>query len=174
MPRRSDDVAVGWRCWRVDETGYLRPLVWVGGPFVWPAGKRCVAKCPHRHVPPCPTEMRFGREAGERGYYDTGCKCGLHAWKEKRVALLDWHSHHPCSQPFPTKSWMCVGRVSLWGHVREHERGWRAEFAYPYDIYMCDHGMERADMVARRYGVEVLRLDEDVHEGVLPRWKCQT
>jgi hypothetical protein len=26
---------------------------------------------------------------------------------------------------------MVVGEVALWGHVVVHERGWRAEFAYP-------------------------------------------
>ena len=46
---------------------------------------------------------------------------------------------------------LCVGRVLLWGRVVEHERGYRAEAAYPADAVAPDP--ETAAALERRYGV---------------------
>ena len=35
------------------------------------------------------------------------------------------------------------GRVSGWGRAVAHERGWRSQFAYPYDLYLLRGGRVR-------------------------------
>jgi hypothetical protein len=50
---------------------------------------------------------------------DPSCTCGLYAFKSKTVLRSP-------------KTWFpVIGTVSMWGRIVEHERGWRAEHAYP-------------------------------------------
>ncbi len=56
---------------------------------------------------------------------------------------------------------LCVGRVLLWGRVVEHERGYRAEAAYPADAVAPDP--ETAAALERRYGVPVASATELDH-----------
>lgn len=49
---------------------------------------------------------------------EPGCRCGLHA-----SVTLDILRRTKCPA--------VLGRVALWGRVIEHERGYRARFAYP-------------------------------------------
>ncbi len=51
-----------------------------------------------------------------------GCTCGIYASSSLRNLVTSTPS-------MPAVS--AVGTVALWGRVIEHERGWRAEFAYP-------------------------------------------
>lgn len=80
---------------------------------------------------------------------DTGHVCGIHAFKTEEQALL-----HKL-----TAGGEAVGQVSLWGHVVEHEEGYRAEFAYPYSLqlYPMTTGQEpnRLRSLRRGYGVDV-------------------
>ena len=46
-----------------------------------------------------------------------------------------------------------MGRVSLWGRVVEHSRGWRAQYAYPYSL--CVFDKVRGERLRARYAVEV-------------------
>lgn len=46
------------------------------------------------------------------------------------------------------------GRVSLWGRVAEHETGWRAEQAYPYELTVYGPS-EVARTIRNLYGVDV-------------------
>jgi len=56
---------------------------------------------------------------------------------------------------------VAFGRVSLWGNIVEHEDGYRAEFAYPLDLYIYsgllvtqyDQGLTRG--LRDAYAVEV-------------------
>ena len=50
------------------------------------------------------------------------CTCGIYASSSLRTLVTSTPS-------MPAVS--AVGTVALWGRVMEHERGWRAEFAYP-------------------------------------------
>lgn len=49
------------------------------------------------------------------------CSCGIYATKT-------------LSERFPV-----YGEVYLWGTVIEHERGWRAQYAYPKSIFVSRH-----------------------------------
>jgi hypothetical protein len=51
-----------------------------------------------------------------------GCTCGIYASSSLRTLVTS-------TPAMPAVS--AVGTVALWGRVIEHERGWRAEYAYP-------------------------------------------
>ena len=116
---------VGWRCWRVaDEPDGLvllsahHSLRWAPG---WPAEASCAAP----HASPA-----------------AGCGCGLYAARdpELAVAYLPPHIKETLRARQPEilgyDVVMAIGRVSLWGRVVEAEWGWRAERAYPTELYL--------------------------------------
>jgi hypothetical protein len=113
---RADEVVVGWRTWDVsldDETGPL--LLPVGsGVDVWAPRRPLRARC---GVPAVLSLFRRPHEAP-----DPGCRCGIYAAR----SLDAFDRPRPAWPPPPV-----LGTVSLWGRVIEHERGWRAAFAYP-------------------------------------------
>ena len=50
---------------------------------------------------------------------------------------------------------IAFGRVSGWGRAIAHTRGWRSEFAYPFDLELLKGDRPLALALAGRYGVEV-------------------
>jgi hypothetical protein len=48
-----------------------------------------------------------------------------------------------------------IGRVALWGRVIEHEKGWRAQYAYPYALHVESEDEAVALAVRRVYAVDV-------------------
>jgi len=106
----------GWRAWVVGRVGAqgtgsapllgLSAVSWPQEP--WPAGRPAVASCRTGHVAP-----------------DPGCQCGLHAFRDAtdlRTVFLP--------EPFFAPATV-VGPVVAWGTLALHERGWRAQYAYP-------------------------------------------
>lgn len=101
-----------WRLWRVDELDKKSPLrSWSMTSHKlksWPAGRRNEAIC--------------------SGYYGSD----PHHWKVP-------HINHGCglygslrpSRDYRLSTLTVKGRVYLWGRVIRHEKGWRAQFAYP-------------------------------------------
>ena len=53
---------------------------------------------------------------------------------------------------------VALGRVSLWGRILEREHGFRAQFAYPYDLFLIGADDEIASGLRRRYAVDVTVL----------------
>ena len=110
-----DEAIAGWRAWNLSD-GDPDPLLQPVGSGVdaWP--------------PRVPVEARCGASAlltigiGRHVAPDVRCRCGIYAGRS--LEALD--RHRPAWFPAPV-----VGTVSLWGTVIEHERGWRARFAYP-------------------------------------------
>ncbi len=98
---------IGWRAWRLDprEGGYLlRSLTQDGRP--WPAREPLRAAClrgeAHGPAPALP------------------CRCGIYAWRDPgSLEVGRWARGS------------VLGTVALWGRVVEHDRGYRAELAYP-------------------------------------------
>lgn len=110
----SGEPVVGWRIWNLADDA--------SGPVLLPAGSGSDG-WPHRR----PIEARctvpvllVGRTRHEAP--DPTCRCGVYASRSLEV----FGRHRPAWPPAPV-----VGRVSLWGRTIEHERGWRARFAYP-------------------------------------------
>ena len=55
---------------------------------------------------------------------------GIHAAKPEHESLLEYE-RYPCSI-------VITGRVALWGKVIEHEKGYRAQYAYPLTLDHCN------------------------------------
>lgn len=75
-----------------------------------------------------------------------GCTCGIYAYKDMRFVLT--HESY-------------IGmRLALWGVVYEHTEGYRAQFAYPLDLYTCHAPYTEA---LKRYGVPVHLVEKKVY-----------
>jgi hypothetical protein len=111
----SEPIA-GWRTWNLSEDPPTGPLLHPVGPGVdaWWPGQALHARC---GANPILSLFRPQHPAP-----DPSCTCGIYA----ASSLQALERPRPAWLPPPV-----VGTVSLWGKVIEHERGWRAEFAYP-------------------------------------------
>jgi hypothetical protein len=142
---------VGWRVWSAVAAPGGPLLMSLTRPQPWPAGRaiaaRCVARAPadrsrRPHVAPV-----------------VDCACGIYALASEADAarLVDQARHVPDALA------AVLGRVSRWGRVVVHRRGWRAAFAYPLQLFVPSRwcggiraadAMEVADSL-RRYDVPV-------------------
>jgi hypothetical protein len=134
----SDEPLIGWRCWYVlPHEALLRPIYKRG--LVWKPRQAQEALCPeHPHEPPA-----------------DDCKCGI--WTVCHPMLLDeigWTSAPP-SGISRLPGVMVVGEVSLWGKIIQHERGWRAGFAYPRHLYVFTDDPMLPETLRERYGIPV-------------------
>ena len=50
---------------------------------------------------------------------------------------------------------LVIGQVNLWGYVIEFERGWRAQFAYPSQLYALTDDELLAMTLRERYQIPV-------------------
>jgi hypothetical protein len=112
---RLDEPIEGWRVWNLSEDQ--------GGPLLRPAGSGVDAWQPRRRVEArCAAPGLLTAGIGPHDAPDIRCHCGIYASR----SLDAFERRRPAWPPTPV-----VGTVSLWGAVVEHERGWRARFAYP-------------------------------------------
>ncbi len=113
---------LGWRTWDVAEGtdgGVLHSVV---HRVAWPLGEALEATCMRWRL--------FGRRRGPAPRLH--CTCGIYATRTPADALMYlWELG--CA---PGQSTRVVGRVWLWGAVVECEHGWRAERAYPAELYV--------------------------------------
>lgn len=66
------------------------------------------------------------------------CRCGIYAFRDPEHLLLHvqgWYSD-PHLFAATTIERVVLGAVALWGTVIEHERGYRAEYAYPLGLWV--------------------------------------
>jgi hypothetical protein len=134
----------GWRGWQVVDgrDGPCLASWWVG--TLWPAQRPLEARC----------ALHGSRPAARH-------TCGVHAFTARDEALAYIESSHGgvpllfARQPRRALG-VVVGRVSGWGRAVVHRRGWRSEYAYPYDLYLLrgDRGLAR--LLAGLYAVDVL------------------
>ena len=64
---------------------------------------------------------------------------GFYAYRTRARAWAHLQSFIEGGNGSEALGW-AFGRVSLWGRIVECEDGWRAEYAYPYEleVYACD------------------------------------
>ncbi len=87
------------------------------------------------------------------------CACGIHAAAELEHALAYLGNN---VEGDLQGSGQVLGRVTLWGSVVEGPSGWRAEKAYPFELYLPTGGLDDPYEVAfalADYGVPVELLD---------------
>ena len=103
----------GWRAWNL--SGGDRPLLHPVSidRSAWPPREAFQARC--ESASPFRRWRRHDAPAAR-------CRCGIYAAR----SLRDFDRPRPAWPPAAV-----VGTVSLWGHVIEHDRGWRAGAAYP-------------------------------------------
>ena len=105
----------------------------------WPVRQALRAACLQHHA---------GHEAKAP---DDDCSCGIYAFRDRSAAEQS-HERH------------LTGRVALWGEFVEHALGWRAEFAYPLELWIPEDYWQQAMVLAEAYSVVV-----HAKEGLLVR-----
>jgi hypothetical protein len=122
---------VGWRCWAA---------AWVEGELrlcspiyalLWPFRDPVQAECQAGHK-----SLLSRRRPPEHSAPHEGCGCGIYAADSPRRAVS--FLPRASSDVVPGEIVEPVlGRVSVWGRVLECEHGWRAEYAYPLELYLA-------------------------------------
>lgn len=81
------------------------------------------------------------------------CGCGIHAFKTLQLAeqRKEESAHGPFGGLWMTDRTGVWGSISIWGHIIEHELGYRAQYAYPQELYT--HEKRLAPLVSQLYGV---------------------
>jgi hypothetical protein len=128
----------GWRVWKVT-SGRLYSTVFG---TLWPERARLVARC-GLGGRSSPGGLRGVHEAPSRG-----CDCGIYGLKSRADALY-------LAQQIAQPVLVAVGRVSLWGRVVETERGYRAQYAYIYDLTLLGGTDVEANEIRNRYAVDI-------------------
>ena len=164
---------IAWRVWRVVLKQDSDPLVWelqsVSRSDVWPFRIRLEAYGDCRFTPKMIATLPMAMRNIPVPHPAPGfeCFCGIHAYAKAEDAstYLDFISvrgkkfadlYTPVRRDDGiVERCLALGRASLWGTVIEHTGGYRAQYAYPYDIAV--HGGDRhvCDALMRDYQVDV-------------------
>jgi hypothetical protein len=136
------DPVVGWRIWRVVD-GRLHAVVW-GTP--WEPRARFAARCEDRPSPFWQPDQRPHEHAAPA----RECECGVYAFESRGEA-------ERLASEKVDDDVIALGRVSLWGRVLEAERGYRGQYAYPYDLVVLGGSDTLVRELRSRYAVDVDR-----------------
>lgn len=114
----------GWRCWTVHRHLGNMLLSSVYYPSVWQPGRAARAVC----------RIHRGLDGEPRhDAPDPECRCGIYAaGRQEHVEEIICRLASATGGALVRS--VVYGRVRLWGHVIEHDRGWRGENAYPAEI----------------------------------------
>jgi hypothetical protein len=133
----------GWRAWQIVATRRGPALASWSVSALWPARRPLEARCALHGPRPSAHHM-----------------CGIHAFqaREEMLAYLESGEDAPLlfSRRPQRALGIAVGRVSGWGRAVIHARGWRAQFAYPYDLYLLRGDRALSLALSSRYAVETL------------------
>jgi hypothetical protein len=132
----------GWRAWQVVETRHGPALASWCSSALWPDRRALKARCLLHGSRPVIHHL-----------------CGIHAFEARDEALAYLEATHDAAPLLfvrrPARALgIALGRVSGWGRAVAHTRGWRAEFAYPFDLELLKGDRQLALALAGRYGVE--------------------
>lgn len=140
---------LGWRLWHVRlHGGGYRLESFTRHHVSWPARRRLEAAC-----------SAHGDEAPSSGH-----ECGIYAFKSRDLAeelLRRYIGVRQCygrEQEFPPPRRgrpIALGSVSLWGRILERERGYRAQYAYPYELFLLNADDRIARDLRGLYAVDV-------------------
>lgn len=135
------DPVIGWRVWHVAPGPEGPRLLSWSRPSSWPAGERMQAAC----------RTAFGRHQPPR----RGHRCGVYALRRRDDAEGLLRDLFRLAPPGSGRRATAIGRVSLWGRLIENVDGWRAEYAYPYDVTLFGATEELSRELAARYAIDV-------------------
>jgi hypothetical protein len=141
------------RVWQWDTTG-LKSLC--GEP--WHPGQPLAARC---RVYSAVTIV--GRAEAAHGAPQANCTCGVYASKSLEHLRTTGYARYGIH-----------GEVNLWGKVIEHERGWRAQLAYPKNLFLSPDALPftLAEIQSRLKMLTTYRIDMFVADpkGNIPLW----
>jgi hypothetical protein len=148
----SQEVVFGWRLWHVrrhDGEYRLESFTWHH--VTWPAREPLVATCT-THGPDAPV---------------AGHECGIYSFRTRALAedLLTRYTgvrqcygrETPEPAPPPPGRPIALGRVSLWGRIYARDRGFRAQRAYQYELFLIGGDEQMARELRGLYAVDVWR-----------------
>lgn len=95
------------------------------------------------------------------------CTCGIYAFESMGDAMAYWRDQGGSlvqSVLFGRSFRGLMGRLAMWGHVIEHERGYRAEYAYPAQLFCLESDTEWAGKVGETYRVPVTVFPKELAE----------
>lgn len=112
-----------WRLWEVEDVNGAARLRSLYRISYWPVRAPFEARCEAQR-------LRLSRRPRHAAPSET-CSCGIYGAPfeliRKKLAIDDG---------LPPGGLFVLGTVSLWGDVLECERGWRAAFAYPRQLFV--------------------------------------
>lgn len=144
--RFSQEVVLAWRNWKVDTKILEKGHIWMHSLFnkecFWFGYTPLTAYCKY-----APKNTRDNHKSPR-----LHCECGIYGHKEIEPAYNYARTTvKQCSVVF--------GQVSLWGRMIECEKGWKAEYAYPYSFivpkYDNDSEVEVANALSKQFAVDV-------------------
>jgi hypothetical protein len=145
-PETSIEPILGWRIWHVDpRADGVRLRSWCHM-AEWPAGRRMEARCR--------SFMSVIRPSRSHPAPRQGHRCGIYACRDRAEAESMLRQLGEVGPTFNRLA-AAVGQVSLWGRVFENTGGWRAQYAYPYDLTLFGGDESLAADLRRRYAVDV-------------------
>lgn len=121
---------VGWRSWvatRIDGELLLCSPIY---PTVWPVSDALHAVCRSNS-----NSRRHDRHPTEHTAPAQECQCGVYAVDDPKRSYV--RGQGVAAIPGEVEE-VVVGRVLLWGTVVECDNGWRAEYAYPAEVWLCE------------------------------------
>lgn len=147
------DPILGWRLWQVryDGEGHrLESFTWHH--IAWPEQTRLEARCAvHRDEAPA-----------------EGHECGIHAFTTRELAedllrrytgqTLRYYDRDPEMPEHRNGRPVALGRVSLWGRILAREFGFRAQYAYPYELFVAQGDDSIMRDLRDRYAVDTWRI----------------
>jgi hypothetical protein len=135
---------VAWRLWRVRR---LDTLAGERPPRLAAAGRLGIPKFwePRAATTAVCSSYRTSHEAPW-----PSCRCGIYGLRTRELAEQALGKYARGGAP----NW-ALGRVSLWGRIVECEQGWRAEYAYPYDLVLFTNDAALGDELRKLYAVDV-------------------
>jgi hypothetical protein len=140
---------LGWRLWHVrPHGGGYRLESFTRHHVSWPARRRLEAGC----------------AAHGDGAPSSGHECGIYAFKSRELAedllrryvgVRHRYGREQEISPAPPGRPIALGSVSLWGRILVREHGYRAQYAYPYELFLLNAHDEIASALRRLYAVDV-------------------
>ena len=140
---------LGWRLWHVRPHGAgYRLESFTRHHVSWPARRRLEAGC-----------AAHGGEAPSSGH-----ECGIYAFKSRELAedllrryvgVRHRYGREQEISPAPPGRPIALGSVSLWGRILVREHGYRAQYAYPYELFLLNADDRIASDLRRLYAVDV-------------------
>lgn len=143
----SITMITGYRAWRVSTAANREMyLMAVGQSTKWEPKKKIAAVCVTTFRPTVSDPGLLGPGHAAPQF---NCTCGV--WAFKSIDMLPAALHGQGHR----NEIRVIGSVDLWGRVIETENGFRAQYAYPKELWLLDEGLEELGWI---YGVKIRSL----------------